>query len=78
MNVIVDGILNVLNTNGGVVAIVLSALGTLLVIATTVDSLVDDSIDSGYSKKLLNVPVLGVVLKSLMRFSVLRNKKPNE
>jgi hypothetical protein len=69
-----DMVLDAIATNPQV-ALVFSILGTLLCVATVIDSLIDDSIDGGFSKKLLEIPYIGFVLKSLIRFSVLRNKK---
>lgn len=49
--------------------LILSILGALVVVATVIDSLVDDSKDHGFSKKLLSIPILGELLKQVKRFS---------
>ena len=54
---------------------ILTALGTIVVISTSVDALVDDKIDKGFSKKILAIPYLGAFLKELVRLSIFRNKK---
>ena len=54
---------------------ILTVLGTLTVIASGADALIDDKIDGGFSKKILNIKYLGDFLKALVRLSIFRNKK---
>ena len=52
-----------------VLNLIFVVLGALVVVGTVVDSLVDDKIDGGFSKKILAIPVLGSILNALKRFS---------
>lgn len=74
MNVIADGILDAM-ANNPQVFLFFSVLGTLLCVATAIDAIIPDEVDHGFSKKLFDLPYVGFVLKSLIRFSILRNKK---
>lgn len=48
---------------------VLLGLGSLVIIGTAIDSVVDDTVDKGFMKKLMAIPVLGSFLEALKRFS---------
>lgn len=48
---------------------VIMGLGILVVVATFIDSMIDDSKDKGFMKFVLNIPVLGSFLSFLTRFS---------
>lgn len=58
-----------------VIGIILASLGMLVVIAMGVDAIIPDEKDGGFSKKLLEVPFLGLVLKALIKFSPLNYKR---
>lgn len=53
----------------------LVGLGSLMVIASGIDSVVDDSKDGGFYKKIKNIPILGSFLGALEAFSIFRTKK---
>lgn len=57
---------------------VLAILGSLVVILTIVDKVVPDEKDNGFMKKLLDIPVVGKLLKDLRRFSLFRAKKDDD
>lgn len=44
-------------------------LGALVVIGTAIDATISDDKDGGFMKKLLAIPILGIVLEALTRFS---------
>jgi len=44
-------------------------LGTAVAVGTFLDSIIDDKVDGGIMKKILAIPVLGLFLKALTRFS---------
>lgn len=48
---------------------VLVWLGGLVVVGTIVDKIVPDTYDKGFMSKLYNMPILGSLLKALVRFS---------
>ncbi len=51
------------------VSYVFIALGSLVVVGTAVDSIIPDEKDKGFMKKILDIPILGDLLKALTRFS---------
>ena len=57
---------------------VLAGLGSLVVIGTAVDQLVDDSVDKGFMKKAFAIPVLGPFLQALAKFSPFNIKPPEQ
>ena len=48
---------------------VIMGLGILVVVATFIDSMIDDSKDKGFMKFVLNIPILGSFLSFITRFS---------
>ena len=52
-------------------SIVLSVLGGLTVIGTIIDKIVPDKYDGGFMSKIYNKPIIGLFLKSFVRFSPL-------
>lgn len=55
---------------------ILSIIGTLVVILSLVDFMIDDEKDGGFfNEKVLKIPFLGPFLTQLKRFSLLRNSK---
>ena len=74
IEVMINGILDSVSMHPQV-SLFFSLLGTLLCVSTVIDAMIPDEIDGGFSKKIMDLPFIGVVLKSIMRFSVLRNKK---
>lgn len=48
---------------------VLIGLGSLVIIGTGIDAMVDDTVDKGFMKKIMAIPVLGSFLEALKRFS---------
>jgi hypothetical protein len=48
---------------------VLSILGSLVVLGSTVDKMVPDKYDKGFMSKLYNMPIVGHILKALVKFS---------
>ena len=48
---------------------VLLGLGSIVVIGTAIDAAVDDTVDKGFMKKAMAIPVLGSFLEALKRFS---------
>lgn len=48
---------------------VLLGLGSVVVIGTAIDAVVDDKVDGGFMKKIMAIPVLGSFLEALKRFS---------
>ena len=48
---------------------VLIGLGSVVVIGTAIDAAVDDTVDHGFMKKVMAIPVLGSFLEALKRFS---------
>ena len=58
------------------VSYVLIGLGSLVVIGMGVDYIIPDSVDKGFMGKILNVPILGMVLKALSKFSPFNFKDP--
>ena len=51
------------------VSYVLIGLGTLVVVGTGVDKVIPDEYDKGFMKFVLGIPVLGVLLKAVAKFS---------
>lgn len=49
---------------------VLAVLGTLVVVGSIVDKIVPDKYDKGFMSYLYNMPVIGLLLKALVKFSV--------
>ncbi len=47
----------------------LAWLGGVVVAGTIIDKLVPDTYDKGFMSKLYNLPIIGTILKSLVRFS---------
>ena len=72
-----DAILAYLMTLAPWVSYLFMGLGTLVLIGTIVDSLVDDEKDGGFMKKILATPILGSLLEALRKFSPL-NVKPKD
>ena len=70
-----EAIVTFLLTLSPLMVTILTVLGTIVVISTSIDALVDDQIDKGFSKKILAIPYLGAFLKELVRLSIFRNKK---
>ncbi len=62
-------LLSYFDTLSPIVHTALVILGGIVVVGTTVDTMVDDSIDKGFMKKLMEIPVVGAILKALARFS---------
>lgn len=60
------------------ISLILSIVGSLVVVASLVDSLIPDEKDGGFSKKLFAIPVVGQILESIKRFSLLRSEKKDE
>ena len=58
-----------------IVKTIFMGLGLLTVIGLTVDSLLDDKIDGGFMKKIMTIPVLGAVLKTMTKFSPMNYKE---
>lgn len=54
---------------------VLMGLGSAVVIGTAIDKSIDDKFDKGFMKKAMNIPVVGLFLKVLSRFSPLNFKE---
>lgn len=48
---------------------VLTALGTVAVLGTGIDAMVDDKVDKGFMKKLMAIPMLGSLMEALKKFS---------
>lgn len=48
---------------------VLIGLGSVVVIGTAIDAAIDDTVDKGFMKKVMAIPVLGSFLEALKRFS---------
>jgi hypothetical protein len=65
-----NAILDVFSAAYSWAPIVLTILGSLVVGGTIVDKLVPDEKDNGFMTKLYNYPILGTLLKALVRFSV--------
>lgn len=49
--------------------VVLAWLGGLVVAGTIIDKIVPDKYDHGFMSKVYNMPIVGLILKSLVRFS---------
>lgn len=64
-----DGILDWFKTAWNWSPVVLMWLGGLVVAGTIIDKIVPDQYDKGFMSKLYNLPVIGLLLKSLVRFS---------
>lgn len=69
-----DLILSYAQTLAPWVSNVFTVLGCIVVVGTTVDSLVDDSKDGGFMKKILAIPVLGSILNHMKKFSPFNTK----
>lgn len=57
---------------------ILAGLGSLVVILSAVDAAVPDAKDKGFFKKILAIPLLGDLLKGMIRFSLFRSEKKDE
>ena len=58
-----------------VIGTILAILGAIVVLAVVVDGLIPDEKDGGFSKKLFEIPILGVFLKALVKFSPINYKR---
>jgi hypothetical protein len=56
------------------VANVFAVLGGAVVVGTAIDAAIPDEKDKGFMKKILEIPVLGSVLKGLSKFSPFNHK----
>ncbi|MDB4330188.1 hypothetical protein N9948_00475 [bacterium] len=56
----------------------LMILGTLVLIGTVVDAMVDDEKDKGFMKKALALPLVGSLLNHLKKFSPFNVKDKSE
>lgn len=74
METLIEALVNVLQGNEYVMY-VLTGIGSLVTIVSVIDATIPDHIDGGFYKKLQNMFIVGVVLKVLSRFSLLRSKK---
>ena len=52
-----------------IIGVVFKYLGIGVVVGSTIDAIIPDKYDKGFMGKLSKVPVLGLVIKSLRRFS---------
>lgn len=57
------------------VSYVFMGLGALVVIATAVDGMIDDTKDHGFMKKIMEIPVLGDLLKAISKFSPFNHRE---
>jgi aspartokinase-like uncharacterized kinase len=57
------------------VSYVFMGLGALVVIATAVDGMIDDTKDNGFMKKIMAIPVLGDLLKAISKFSPFNHRE---
>lgn len=57
------------------VSYVFMGLGALVVIATAVDGMIDDTKDRGFMKKIMAIPVLGDLLKAISKFSPFNHRE---
>lgn len=53
----------------------LSILGTLVVVGSTIVKLTPTKKDDAYMNKIMKIPILGIVLETITRFSPLNHKK---
>lgn len=74
MDLIVEAIINFIKANEGV-EIILIIIGSLVTIASVVDSMIPDHIDKGFFKKINNMFIIGSIIRVVSRFSILRNQK---
>lgn len=74
MDLIVEAIINFIKANEGV-EIILIIIGSLVTIASVVDSMIPDQIDKGFFKKINNMFIIGSIIRVISRFSILRNQK---
>lgn len=58
-----------LMTLNPIVGYIFMGLGSLVVVATAIDSVIPDTKDHGFSKKILAIPILGDFLIFIKRFS---------
>lgn len=64
-----DSVLLMLAALGPAVKWSLVVLGSFVVIGTGIDSVIPDEKDGGFMKKLYAVPLLGLLLKAMAKFS---------
>lgn len=62
-------VLEFLKTLAPWVGYVLAGLGSLVVVGSAIDQVIPDEKDKGFMKKVMAVPVLGELLKTLTKFS---------
>ena len=48
---------------------IILSLGSIVVVGTSIDAMIPDEKDKGFMKKIMNIPVLGDLLKTLAKFS---------
>ena len=53
-------------------------LGAIVFIGTFVDTMIDDEKDKGFMKKLMNIPILGMFLEAMKKFSPFNTKDKEE
>jgi hypothetical protein len=53
---------------------VFAVLGGVVVAGTAIDAVIPDEKDKGFMKKILEIPVVGAVLKGLKKFSPFNHK----
>lgn len=70
-----SGLLDYINTLHPIVNIVLTILGSLVVVGSAVDKIIPDEMDKGFMGKILGVPILGSILKALQKFSPFNYKQ---
>ncbi|HNI02737.1 MAG TPA: hypothetical protein PLO94_10315 [Chitinophagales bacterium] len=74
MDTIVEAIINFIKANEGV-ELVLIVMGSLVTIASVIDSMIPDDIDKGFFKKINDMFIIGSIIRVVSRFSILRNQK---
>ena len=62
-------VIDFLNTLAPWVQYIIMGLGAIVVIGTFIDSVIPDEKDHGFMKKIMDIPVLGDLLKTLKKFS---------
>ena len=64
-----DAILDTIAGFAPIIGVIFKYLGLAVVVGSAIDAIIPDEYDKGFMGKLSNVPVLGLVVKSLRRFS---------
>lgn len=70
-----SGLFEYLKTLNPIVSTILQIIGSICVIASVVDKIIPDDKDRGFFGKILSIPILGSLVRALIKFSPFNYKE---